>query len=215
MGRNFKFKCSDCNCGDLTLKVQTISTGERRIKAQCHHCGKYWKWVGATELKTCFEASNVKEILEDVTETKKVPVKASKNIFNKLFGKKVEETFINTKKINWSRLKDVTEIKTTLGEYDFVIYTDGACLHNGWTNSVGGYAYQIFDMKESIHLPVTKDSKKAQNATNNKMELTAILEALKAVSKLPNFKDVSHLAEDLPYSQLAAYMKKTMKEEFE
>lgn len=61
----------------------------------------------------------------------------------------------------------------------FNIYTDGACPYNGSKKATGGWAYVItFD--SSV---ILSDSGGIHNATNNRMELTAIIEGIKAVIK--------------------------------
>lgn len=61
-------------------------------------------------------------------------------------------------------------------KYDFVIYTDGACLGNP---GEGGWAGIIYDSKEN-HKRIVVGSEKY--TTNNRMELLAVIESLKSIS---------------------------------
>lgn len=67
----------------------------------------------------------------------------------------------------------------------YLIYTDGACSGNKRGCGIGGYGYVIID---------TKENKKYSNSgwvldtTNNIMELTAAIAALKEISRLLNYK---------------------------
>lgn len=56
------------------------------------------------------------------------------------------------------------------------IYTDGSCISDGRPNAAGGWAYCI----KSSHTEDVYDSGGAIGTTNNQMEMTAVLEALKA-----------------------------------
>lgn len=60
----------------------------------------------------------------------------------------------------------------------FTIYTDGSCKGNGTKATIGGWAYIILDEEENLY---AYDSKGLPNTTNNRMELTAIIEALKYI----------------------------------
>lgn len=66
--------------------------------------------------------------------------------------------------------------------YDFVIYTDGACLGNP---GEGGWAGIIYDSKEN-HKRIVAGSE--QYTTNNRMELLAVIESLKSISFNTNVK---------------------------
>lgn len=56
------------------------------------------------------------------------------------------------------------------------IYTDGSCIGNGRPDAAGGWAYCI----KSSHTEDVYNSGGAIGTTNNQMEMTAVLEALKA-----------------------------------
>jgi ribonuclease HI len=70
------------------------------------------------------------------------------------------------------------------------IYTDGACRGNP---GIGGYAYTIYDEFGELWV---KSSGSELNTTNNKMEITAAIEALRAVKKFlsqdSNFNIIIH-----------------------
>jgi ribonuclease HI len=55
------------------------------------------------------------------------------------------------------------------------IYTDGSCKGNGSSNSRGGWAFVFIDEEEEI---ILKHSGREINTTNNRMELTAVIEAI-------------------------------------
>lgn len=61
----------------------------------------------------------------------------------------------------------------------FNIYTDGACPFNGVKTATGGWAY-IITYDSSV---ILSDSGGIHNTTNNRMELTAIIEGIKAIIK--------------------------------
>lgn len=56
------------------------------------------------------------------------------------------------------------------------IYCDGATSNNGKINAVGGWAYVIIDEKDNI---INSDFGKIESATNQQMELKAIIEGCK------------------------------------
>lgn len=60
----------------------------------------------------------------------------------------------------------------------FNVYTDGSCKGNP---GCGGYAYVVYDDYNSVWV---KSRGSEKETTNNKMELTAAIEALKAIDKL-------------------------------
>jgi ribonuclease HI len=66
--------------------------------------------------------------------------------------------------------------------YDFIIYTDGACLGNP---GEGGWAGIIYNSKDN-HKRIIVGSE--QYTTNNRMELLAVIESLKAISFNTNVK---------------------------
>lgn len=55
------------------------------------------------------------------------------------------------------------------------IYTDGSCKGNGSSNSRGSWAFVFIDEEEEI---IFKHSGREINTTNNRMELTAVIEAI-------------------------------------
>jgi ribonuclease HI len=57
------------------------------------------------------------------------------------------------------------------------IYTDGGCSGNP---GPGGWAYVIISREENI---IAKDMGSQKDTTNNRMELTAVIEALRALKK--------------------------------
>ena len=61
------------------------------------------------------------------------------------------------------------------GETPIVIYTDGACLGNP---GPGGWGAVIFENGEKKQLHGAEE-----NTTNNRMEITAVLEALRAIPR--------------------------------
>lgn len=72
------------------------------------------------------------------------------------------------------------------------IYADGAASNNGKENAIGGWAFIVIENDEIIY----QNSGAVKKATNQQMELMAILNACKYISKylvnLPeyNFKDI-------------------------
>ncbi len=78
-------------------------------------------------------------------------------------------------------------------EFDYIIYTDGACLGNP---GPGGWAAIIFDKKNNKK----SISGNSINTTNNRMELTAPIEALKKIkskSKIKVFTDSKYLIDGI------------------
>jgi ribonuclease HI len=63
----------------------------------------------------------------------------------------------------------------------FNVYTDGACKGNGKEGSKGGWAYAIYDEKGELLISYSKHE---ENTTNQRMEISAILEACKAIELL-------------------------------
>jgi ribonuclease HI len=68
----------------------------------------------------------------------------------------------------------------------YEIYTDGACSGNGKVDAPGGWAYIILQDGEIIH----RDSGGEIGTTNQRMELTAALNACQYVEGLDPFVDV-------------------------
>ena len=60
------------------------------------------------------------------------------------------------------------------------IYTDGSCKGNGTEDSVGAWAYVVLDETEE---KLFEDSSAQYLTTNNRMEMTAILEGITRVSE--------------------------------
>ena len=69
----------------------------------------------------------------------------------------------------------------------FKVYTDGACKKNGKAGAKGGWAYGIYDEKDVLMLA---HSGHEENTTNQRMEITAILEACKMVQLLNKDKAI-------------------------
>lgn len=63
---------------------------------------------------------------------------------------------------------------------NYVIYTDGATSFNGSSKSFGGWAYAVVD-KDSL---VFEDCGRSAPATNNQMELTAVVEAIEKIASI-------------------------------
>lgn len=64
------------------------------------------------------------------------------------------------------------------------LYTDGACSRNGQEGAIGGWAFVIVDSEDNI---IDSGNGRAENTTNQQMELTAIIEGLSALVKLSFF----------------------------
>ena len=62
-----------------------------------------------------------------------------------------------------------------MSDLDYIIYTDGACLGNP---GPGGWATIIFDKKNEKRIQRVGSE---VTTTNNRMELTAIIESLKSI----------------------------------
>ena len=76
-----------------------------------------------------------------------------------------------------------------MNSFDYIIYTDGACLGNP---GPGGWAALIIDKNELINKKVGSEI----STTNNRMELTAVIEALKIIpseSKLAVYTDSKYV----------------------
>ena len=59
---------------------------------------------------------------------------------------------------------------------EFVLYTDGACSGNP---GPGGWAFVLFDGREQV----IERAQSVDQTTNNRMELTAVIEGLKALKR--------------------------------
>ena len=68
-------------------------------------------------------------------------------------------------------------------KFDYIIYTDGACLGNP---GPGGWAAIILERNEKKKL-----SGSEKNTTNNRMELSAIIQAMSSFHKKKNLKIVT------------------------
>ena len=71
----------------------------------------------------------------------------------------------------------------------YEIYTDGATSNNGYDNAVGGWAYVVLKDGLLIHKESGQE-KEPKLATNQRMELTAILRACEYVNELDSFATV-------------------------
>ncbi len=69
----------------------------------------------------------------------------------------------------------------SFNEYDFIVYTDGACLGNP---GAGGWAAIIYSSDGQKKIVVGSET----NTTNNRMELVAIIESLKNINHGTNIK---------------------------
>lgn len=69
----------------------------------------------------------------------------------------------------------------------FNVYTDGACKGNGKEGSKGGWAYAIYDNNSELLL---SESRHEENTTNQRMEISAILEACKTIESLDNHNPI-------------------------
>lgn len=72
--------------------------------------------------------------------------------------------------------------------YDVIAYTDGACRDNGKSNSVGGWGYFVEvsprdDFRGELYIEGYDGSCEAEWTTNNRMELTAMIMAMRAIYK--------------------------------
>ena len=80
----------------------------------------------------------------------------------------------------------------TLNKYDYIVYTDGACIGNLWA---GGWAAILFNAKGKRILTGTEEQ-----TTNNRMELIASIQALKFIkikSKINIFTDSKYLIDGI------------------
>ena len=76
-----------------------------------------------------------------------------------------------------------------MNSFDYIIYTDGACLGNP---GPGGWAALIIDKNQLTNKKVGSEI----STTNNRMELTAVIEALKIIpseSKLAVYTDSKYV----------------------
>lgn len=77
------------------------------------------------------------------------------------------------------------------------LWTDGACSKNGKKGSVGGWAYVIVDPYRRI---IAKDSAAEAPSTNNRMEMQAVLQALKKFDEVaPSGFDTCTVITDSAY----------------
>lgn len=70
---------------------------------------------------------------------------------------------------------------------EFKAWTDGSCKGNGKDGAAGGYAYLLFENG----VEVCRGAKGVKNTTNNRMEITAILEALNEIENRIEDEDYS------------------------
>ena len=78
---------------------------------------------------------------------------------------------------------------------NYEVYTDGATTGNGKANAPGGWAYVI--LKDGIM--IAQDSGGEVGTTNQRMELQAVIEALKACEALWNPNYEYHFYSDSAY----------------
>lgn len=86
-----------------------------------------------------------------------------------------------------------------------IVYTDGSVKGNGQENAKGGWAYVILygnDLTKNDNArPIQyRRSRAIEGTTNNRMELTAIIEA---IEKIYNFKDYTHIKHIYIYTDSA------------
>ena len=62
----------------------------------------------------------------------------------------------------------------------YQVYTDGSTLGNGTENAIGGWGFTVYQN----NMRLTYDSGNAKGTTNQRMELTALIEALKLCKNL-------------------------------
>jgi len=93
------------------------------------------------------------------------------------------------------KIKDKEKLDSDLNDYqNFKVYTDGACIGNP---GPGGYAALILN-SDSEKLKTVSGAEK--DSTNNRMELKAVIEALKVIpknSKLELYSDSSYVLNGL------------------
>ena len=80
----------------------------------------------------------------------------------------------------------------TLNKYDYIVYTDGACIGNP---GAGGWAAILFNVKGKKILTGAEEQ-----TTNNRMELIASIQALKFIkikSKINIFTDSKYLIDGI------------------
>lgn len=68
---------------------------------------------------------------------------------------------------------------TSIALKQVIMYTDGSCLDNG-NNGTGGYC-ALLQTPNKSHEKIIRGSE--SNTTNNRMEMTAIIEGIKAIKK--------------------------------
>lgn len=81
------------------------------------------------------------------------------------------------------------------------IYTDGACSGNGKAISYGGWAFIVdrYSVDYQRRIVYCKKSGGKKPATNNEMELTAVLEALKYFTTIAEFDECLVIVSDSRY----------------
>ena len=63
-----------------------------------------------------------------------------------------------------------------------VLYTDGACRGNErGAENIGAWAYYLAFVKNGVTVNEKKDSQPIRNTTNNRMEIRAVIEGLRAI----------------------------------
>lgn len=74
-------------------------------------------------------------------------------------------------------------------------YTDGSCLGNGGEDNVGGWAWAMYEDGNFI----MTQAGAAHNTTNNRMELTAMIEALGYITSSDYINDTIIIYSDSSY----------------
>lgn len=92
---------------------------------------------------------------------------------------------------------------------NIIIYTDGACRGNGKENALGGYGIIL------IYKNNKKEVKRAfPDTTNNKMELSAVIDALSMLTEACNvevYSDSAYVVNAINQNWLDNWMKKGWK----
>lgn len=83
---------------------------------------------------------------------------------------------------------------------NYEIYTDGATSMNGQEGAKGGWAFSIYEPKEEGNEWIMSGFGAEYKTTNNKMELTAIIEGLAAIQYLVNEESQITIYSDSAYA---------------
>jgi len=117
------------------------------------------------------------------------------------------EDFMEVTKEQWIQF---LEMLVEYSDYEVIVLDLGE--HVRGLFSILERCTKVFTITKQDPLAISKVTEYEEMMRISKKE--SILNKTKKYN-LPVFKDVSRIAEDLPYSQLASYMKNMMKEEFE